>query len=736
MATRMQQRTGTQIQWSTSNPILNGAEIGYESDTNKFKIGDGNNHWNDLPYFLDEESLGSSLDGYIPESLLGAANGVAQLNSSGKLVSDQIPNVDEITQDAINTALVAGDGITKTYDDNGNTITIDVDITSGDGLKVESNKLTVDGLVVQKRVANVSDEEIGYLNGVTAPIQTQLNNTVLSSAIGYSVASLDNNRKLPIAELTANVAFMADVSAAQSAAESNSESYADTEIAAHNSDSTSVHGIDNTADLLTDSNTKTVTNKSVSLATNTITGTIAQFNTAVSDADLATLAGTETLTNKTISAADNTITINASDIVDVTATAGEINTLSGLTASTAELNILDGVTSTASELNILDGATLTVTELNYVDGVTSSIQTQIDDKLSKTGGTMTGALTLSGAPTSDLHAATKLYVDNVTAGINFHQSVHVGTTANLSADYNNGTNGIGATLTASENAAWPTIDGHTSFTQYDRILVKNQTDAKQNGIYVLSDLGGASSKWILTRATDADNNPTGEMKKGDFVLVINGTVNASVGYINNSATDPIVIGTDNISYTEFSAGKTVVAGNGLSEATAGTLSINTSITADLSTAQTLTNKTLTSPKINEDVALVATATELNYVDGVTSSIQTQLNAKENSKYAFVTESGTSRTLVASTDVTNTINFTSSSAITLTVPNDSADGANWAVGTFVDIFQYGAGQITVTPASGVTIRSTDSQLKSRVRYSTMTLIKLANNEWLLVGDTAA
>jgi hypothetical protein len=130
MAIRMQQRTGTQDQWNTSNPILNGAEIGYESDTNKFKIGDGTNHWNDLPYFLDEETIGTSLDGYIPESLLGANNGVAQLNSSGKLVSTQIPNVDEITQDAINTALVAGTGLDKTYDDNANTITIDIDYHS------------------------------------------------------------------------------------------------------------------------------------------------------------------------------------------------------------------------------------------------------------------------------------------------------------------------------------------------------------------------------------------------------------------------------------------------------------------------------------------------------------------------------------------------------------------------------------------------------------------------------
>jgi len=129
MAIRMQQRKGTAAQWTASNPILNSGEIGFESDTNKFKIGDGTNLWATLPYFLDEDTIGTSLEGYIPDSLLGANNGVAQLNSSGKLVSTQIPNVDEITQDAINTALVAGTGLDKTYDDNANTITLDIDST-------------------------------------------------------------------------------------------------------------------------------------------------------------------------------------------------------------------------------------------------------------------------------------------------------------------------------------------------------------------------------------------------------------------------------------------------------------------------------------------------------------------------------------------------------------------------------------------------------------------------------
>ena len=114
----------------------------------------------------------------------------------------------------------------------------------------------------------------------------------------------------------------------------------------------------------------------------------------------------------------------------------------------------------------------------------------------------------------------------------------------------------------------------------------------QNGIYVVTATGDASNPYILTRATDADNSPAGEMAYGDFTFVQNGTANAGFGYIVNT-TGTITIGTTAISYVQFNAGQVVVAGNGLTESTPGTLAINTAVTVDLNTAQTLTNKTIT-----------------------------------------------------------------------------------------------------------------------------------------------
>jgi hypothetical protein len=174
MATRMQQRRGTAAQWTSTNagagPVLNAGEIGWESDTNRFKIGDGVNNWSNLDYFADINSTinpafgtsitfeGATADSY--ETILQVTDPTADrtitfpdATGTVALTSD----IAELSQDAIDTALTAGTGITKTYNDNANTLTLAVDTTT-----------------IQARVADVSDTEIGYLNGVTSAIQTQI----------------------------------------------------------------------------------------------------------------------------------------------------------------------------------------------------------------------------------------------------------------------------------------------------------------------------------------------------------------------------------------------------------------------------------------------------------------------------------------------------------------------------------------------------------------------------------
>jgi hypothetical protein len=176
-----------------------------------------------------------------------------------------------------------------------------------------------------------------------------------------------------------------------------------------------------------------------------------------------------------------------------------------------------------------------------------------------------------GAPMDGTDAATKAYVDSVTEGLHIHEAVIAATTVNV------------ALATALE--AGDLLDGIT-LAEGNRILVKNQTTQSENGIYVVQASGQPS------RAADFDT--AAEVDSGDFVFVYSGTANASTGWVQTNK--PATIGTDAINFTQFSGAGTYLAGNGLT-LTGNSFSINTTITADLSTAQTLTNKTLTSPTL-------------------------------------------------------------------------------------------------------------------------------------------
>ena len=170
-------------------------------------------------------------------------------------------------------------------------------------------------------------------------------------------------------------------------------------------------------------------------------------------------------------------------------------------------------------------------------------------------------ITSVAEPTQATDAATKNYVDAVKTGLDVKDSVIVTTTANLTAAYLNGTSGVGATLTNSGTQAALTIDSRV-LTVGDRVLVKDQTTALQNGFYRVTTVGTASTNWVLTRSTDADENS--EITPGAFTFVEEGTVGANNGYVctNNGS---ITIGTTAITFVQFSGAGSVIAGDGLTK---------------------------------------------------------------------------------------------------------------------------------------------------------------------------
>lgn len=182
------------------------------------------------------------------------------------------------------------------------------------------------------------------------------------------------------------------------------------------------------------------------------------------------------------------------------------------------------------------------------------------------GGTMTGALILNADPVTAMSATTKQYVDNIATGINTKPSVIAATLAALpSCVYNNGTAGVGATLTGSANGAFPSIDGVTVTTTVGQngVLVKNQANSAHNGRYNLTQLGNGSSPWILTKCALCD---TATEIPGSYIFVNDGSQQGTgwVAIVTDPAT--FVVGTDTILWTQFSGAGGVTAGTGINVA--------------------------------------------------------------------------------------------------------------------------------------------------------------------------
>ena len=314
----------------------------------------------------------------------------------------------------------------------------------------------------------------------------------------------------------------------------------------------------------------TVTDGTLSIASGSITsGVAATFSGAVQ-------GGTLT---------DGTASINAGAITG--ATSGTFSaTVQGLT-----LTATGNVNGAAIISEVFNGAAPTLA----ATGADSSVT------LTPTG---TGTVSMSSkrvsgvaTPTATTDAANKAYVDSVAEGLDIKESVVAATTAALPAvTYANGVSGVGATLTADANGALAAVDGVTLLAD-ERVLIQTQAAALQNGIYVVTNAGGAGAAFILTRAGDMDGSPASEIP-GAFVFVEEGTVNADNGFVCTTNA-PVTMGTTSINFTQFSGAGQITAGDGLAK-TGDTLSVNvddvtTAIVGDAVIVKTSAN--LTTPNI-------------------------------------------------------------------------------------------------------------------------------------------
>src|SRR5210317_905178 len=430
--------------------------------------------------------------------------------------------------------------------------------------------------------------------------------------------------------------------------------------------------------------------------------------------DFATVTGTETLTNKTL-------------------TAPKFADSGFIADSNGNEQIV--FNTTASAVNFLD-----VTNAATGNGITLASaggDTNIDIKISPKG---SGAVSVDSSritnvtdPSGDQDAATKAYVDSVANGLDVKDSVRYASTANVAGTYDNGA----GTITAGSNGAF-SIDGQTP-SQGDRVLLKDQSSAVQNGLYIVTTVGDGSTAYVLTRTPDAD--AANEITGGAFVFVEEGSANADNGYVFTHNGTP-TLGSTDITVAQFSGAGQISAGDALTK-TGNTLDVAVDdSTIEVSSdalqvkasgigANELASNAVETAKINNNavtVAKLATTLDLSYntitlPSSFVTTTGTQTLTNKTINASQLVDGSVSNAKLANSGITITGSDASSDAIalgetltiangegivtaiatnTLTITGEDATTSNKGIASFSsDNFTVSSGAVTVTTIDGGT-----------------------------------
>lgn len=693
MATRMQQRRGTAAQWITANPVLAAGEIGFETDTSKFKIGDGSSAWAALPYFTNLDAI-----------LAGAPGALDTLNELAAALGDD----ENFAATVTNALATKAEVITKTDAEwSASTESIPAGSiaynSSNYQIKIGKDDATwseLSHVITAYALQLALDGVTTDLNGQISDIATELSTILVDP-------TLTGNVVLPSTTTIGNV----------TGTELSYIAGASSQIQAQISDIVS----DVTQ---ANSNISGLETTKANLASPTFTGDVVLPTTTsvgdVSPAEILTLNG---VTGSIQTQIDSKLAVTVAE-----------NTYAPINDP-----VFTGVADLPATTNIGD---VTGTEIGYLDGVTSSIQTQLDSKAPTSSPTFTG--TVSGI-TKDM-----VGLGNVENTSDANKPISTATQTALDAKANLS----GATFTGDVEAGNVTITGNLYVQGTTTTVSASDLSVKDNMIYMnqagLSTITGAIGNGTSVTYTTSDDHGYAQ---GDFVTVTGVTptsfnVNAGGLEIQSvTATTFTVLSTNTDTYVSGGSSRGKVHSNpdlgwaaGRYDTVNGVGYAHTGFFRDATDGVFKIFDGYV-PEPDESVfidtshasfALAPIAVESISTGSVDFSDGTQSKQGVPSITPIVQKTA-SYTLEALTERDSLIEVSSSSATTVTIPADAS--LSFPVGTSIDILQTGTGQVTIAGAGGVTVNSTPG-LKLRTQWSSATLFKRAANTWVVYGDLTA
>jgi hypothetical protein len=783
MSVRLQFRRGTASDWFDADPVLGEAEIGYEIDTKKLKVGNGSTSWNSLSYVnVVPSDLVNTLNDYVLVGDVGNAGGPAKLDSTGNLL---IPN---------GRIVLEGD-----TDNPHETTLFVVDPTADRTITFKDESGTVALLSDIDAVINGAPGALDTLNELSAALGDDAN---YATTITNTLSSI-TNAGFTHSIATTNVHGIADTTAlaTMSYADNTATLISNNAVTTHSSDTTDVHGIEDTEDLM---------KKSGSTMTGTLTlnaDPTANLHAATkryvddhvdthnaSENDVHGIADTAALATKTY--ADNTATtiattiatdainlLTTSDIEEgsrlyFTATRAQNEAKVSMSEGTNEV-VTDSLEVTTNDFNVGEVAK----GLRTTDGYTNPIAVfstaasdyaQVAIKNTTNAPNASSDLILYPSNGNDNAGWVNIGITSptfsdpdftITGGNDGYifMEAPVGTAGSGNLVIATGANGTHNHIVF---AAGGLQSNNTQMTIFpdENVHIEIDTPSTSPTTGALTVVGGVGIQGDLNIEGDVDIQGT----------IVFGGAGTTVETSNLSVTDPLIftgsgntadivdlgfIGEYTIGGNTKYSGIVRDASDGVIKAfkhasTKPTSTVNFSEAgleySDLQAAA-ITASSLTVGDISN--------TEFGYLNGVTSAIQDQLDDKaptdqpifaglvtlDASGIAFTdgtqTKEGVpSRTPIISKTSSYTlsslgerdslIEFDSTDPITVTIPLNS--NVAFPIGTTLDLLGVNTGLITITGESGVEVNATPG-LKLRTRWSSCTLLKRGENSWVVYGD---